>query len=341
MTAVINYDHSVKNLIDELSATGHVTHTAYKKDMVTIHHNAGRLSHEGVLNVWKVRPASAHFDVDAAGQVAQYVKVNEYAWATGNTEGNRRSISIEMANSAIGGDWPVSPTTWKSAARLAGWLFAKVIGHRPSSANLVFHKHWYSTSCAGPYMDKQYAELLKLTIEAYEYFSASTTAPKPSQPDSSGKKSNTQIAREVWQGKWGNMPERARRLKAAGYNPDVIQALVNRGVGKSSAATTSTVSSRKPLTVIAKEVIDGKWGNGDDRRRKLARAGYNYTTVQNEVNRQLGYGGKSNRKSVAQLAKEVIDGKWGNGAERKRRLTNAGYSYQVVQNEVNRLLKSR
>lgn len=45
------------------------------------------------------------------------------------------------------------------------------------------------------------------------------------------------------------------------------------------------------------------------------------------------------KKSVAEIAREVILGKWGNGAERKMRLTNAGYDYAEVQSEVNRLLK--
>lgn len=44
-------------------------------------------------------------------------------------------------------------------------------------------------------------------------------------------------------------------------------------------------------------------------------------------------------KSVTDIAREVIAGKWGNGAERKRRLTEAGYDYDAVQAEVNRLLK--
>jgi hypothetical protein len=44
-------------------------------------------------------------------------------------------------------------------------------------------------------------------------------------------------------------------------------------------------------------------------------------------------------KTITEIAKEVIDGKWGNGADRKRRLTAAGYDYDVVQAEVNRLLK--
>jgi hypothetical protein len=44
-------------------------------------------------------------------------------------------------------------------------------------------------------------------------------------------------------------------------------------------------------------------------------------------------------KTVTDIAKEVIAGKWGNGAERKRRLTEAGWNYDAVQAEVNRLLK--
>ena len=45
------------------------------------------------------------------------------------------------------------------------------------------------------------------------------------------------------------------------------------------------------------------------------------------------------KKTVTELAKEVIQGKWGNGSERKQKLTKAGYDYDRVQAEVNRLLK--
>ncbi|ENZ13280.1 GH25 family lysozyme [Enterocloster clostridioformis] len=44
-------------------------------------------------------------------------------------------------------------------------------------------------------------------------------------------------------------------------------------------------------------------------------------------------------KTVDELAKEVIDGKWGNGTERKNRLTAAGHDYAAVQAKVNALLK--
>ena len=48
----------------------------------------------------------------------------------------------------------------------------------------------------------------------------------------------------------------------------------------------------------------------------------------------------SPKKSISELAVEVINGKWGNGDIRKNSLTNAGYDYNLVQNEVNRLLNN-
>ena len=48
---------------------------------------------------------------------------------------------------------------------------------------------------------------------------------------------------------------------------------------------------------------------------------------------------KSSKKSVDTLAKEVIQGKWGNGDERKKKLTAAGYDYNAVQKRVNEMLK--
>jgi flagellum-specific peptidoglycan hydrolase FlgJ len=45
------------------------------------------------------------------------------------------------------------------------------------------------------------------------------------------------------------------------------------------------------------------------------------------------------KKSIDTLAREVIQGKWGNGEERKKRLTDAGYDYNAVQKRVNEILK--
>jgi len=170
MGTLIAYDQPVLDLIDELSATGHVTHTQHRKSKVTLHHNGGRLSHSGVLSVWQVRPASAHFNIDGPGSCAQFVKVNEYAWATGNTSGNEQSISIEMCNETVGPEWRVGEATWRGAARLAGWLFARVIGERPNTNNLVPHGYWSATSCPGPFINGTWNAVLTTTQQWYDRF---------------------------------------------------------------------------------------------------------------------------------------------------------------------------
>jgi hypothetical protein len=50
-------------------------------------------------------------------------------------------------------------------------------------------------------------------------------------------------------------------------------------------------------------------------------------------------GKKVSEKSDYEIAKEVIQGKWGNGEERKKQLTAAGYDYAAVQACVNELMK--
>lgn len=46
------------------------------------------------------------------------------------------------------------------------------------------------------------------------------------------------------------------------------------------------------------------------------------------------------KKSNNEIAQEVIEGKWGNGEERKKRLSEAGYDYQTVQYIVNSIVYS-
>lgn len=46
-------------------------------------------------------------------------------------------------------------------------------------------------------------------------------------------------------------------------------------------------------------------------------------------------------KTIAQLAEEVIAGQWGNGEDRKKRLTAAGYDYNAVQHMVNQKMAAK
>ena len=105
--------------------------------------------------------------------------------------------------------------------------------------------------------------------------------------------------------------------------------------------TEKPADEKKAVGVLAKEVLAGKWGNGSDRKSKLAAAGYDYTTVQQAVNALL-HGTQpakpASKKSVEEIAKEVLRGAWGNGALRRKKLEAAGYNYKEVQAAVNKLL---
>ena len=90
----------------------------------------------------------------------------------------------------------------------------------------------------------------------------------------------------------------------------------------------------KSIDEVAKEVINGKWGSGDQRKSKLIAAGYDYDVVQKRVNELL-----TPKKSTDEIAQEVLSGKWGSGDERKKRLTAAGYNYDTIQKRVNELIE--
>ena len=83
---------------------------------------------------------------------------------------------------------------------------------------------------------------------------------------------------------------------------------------------------------LAREVLKGKYGNGEERKKKL---GSRYQEVQNRVNELL----KQNEKCINDIAREVINGNWGNGQQRKEKLEKAGFNYQLVQNRVNEILR--
>lgn len=279
----IAYDKPVKDFIAGLNATGHVGHSGYPthqtwpKTSVTIHHNDGNLTLGGILQVWEVRPASAHFQVDIDGNIGQYVEVGEFAWATASTDGNMHSISIETADATMN-PFTTSAATFEEAARLTGWLHAHVIGHRPTSDSVLPHSHWTSTECPGPYLMGHFAELITKAQNWYDHFKGSSS-PSPTPTPTPTKLTLQQVAQEVIAGKWGNGPDRIARLKAAGYDPTAVQDEVNKELGHTSGL--------KDIVTVAREVIAGKWGNGPERQSRLTAAGYNYYTVQAEVNRLL------------------------------------------------------
>ena len=77
----------------------------------------------------------------------------------------------------------------------------------------------------------------------------------------------------------------ATEINESGLDASAVLAKVSALLGKKPAETPA--EPEKPaydVDAIALEVLNGKWGNGVTRRRRLTAAGYDYQTVQNRVN---------------------------------------------------------
>jgi hypothetical protein len=247
-----------------------------------------------------------------------------YMWGMGSSSEHATGRALDfMVRNEAAGDW-IRNYIWKNRQRLR-------------LQHVIWEQHITST-VTQPGVRRKMADRGSVTENHMDhvhvlFFSGSYKKPSSGSGSTSpGKKSNTEVAKEIVAGKggWGNNPVRFQRLAEAGYEPSAVQLEVEKLMDKEAPP-------RKSIGQIAGEVIARKWGDGDERKRKLEAAGYNYAAVQKEVNRLLTPKGEKKPKlTVAQVAKQVIDGKWGDGADRKSRLIRAGYNYNAIQAEVNR-----
>lgn len=333
----------------------------HKVEFIGIHHNAGNLSIQQTYNVWQSRQASAHYQVDINGRIGQLVWDRDTAWALGNFDANQRSINIEHANNTgAAGGWTVSEATLENGAHLVAALCKLFKLGRPVwGQNVRPHSQISPTACPGALAGAQRDAYMARAQYWYDQMTGSKPAPAPQpapQPSPTtgylvkvttpvlnirkGAGTNFATAGSVKKGevytivtesagqgasKWGKL-----KSGAGWISLDYVQ--------KTSAGSAPSAPAKKDNTTIAREVLAGAWGNGNDRKNRLQAAGYDYNAIQAEVNRLMGGGSAPARKSVDTLAREVIRGKWGKGADRKRRLQAAGYDYNAVQRRVNQLL---
>ena len=121
--------------------------------------------------------------------------------------------------------------------------------------------------------------------------------------------------------------------------------IVNPAIGKITAPTTNTSNTdiaNKSVDELAKEVIAGKYGNGDARKSAL---GSRYSEVQAKVNEMLAGNSTPSAPTPApkpqvdilELVKKTIRGDFGNGEARRKAL---GSNYDEVQRQVNLNLKN-
>lgn len=163
----------------------------------------------------------------------------------------------------------------------------------------------YATSLT--YVDKLCSIIEKWNLTQYDV--SETPAPKPSTPDT------------------------VTEFPATPFTVKVLIDDLNYRSEPSMNGTVKGQTGKGVFTIV--EVNDG-WGRLKSGAGWIWLENPSYCTVQGTVTETPK---TSSTKLVDEIAKEVIRGDWGNGEERKQKLTAAGYDYSVIQKKVNEILK--
>lgn len=300
---------------------------------ITIHHMAGNLSIETCGNVFlnPNRQASSNYGIGSDGRIACYVEEEDHPWTSANWENDDRAITIEVANSESGGDWPISQAAYASLIRLCTDICNRY-GIYPyydgtPSATLTEHCMFVATNCPGPTIHAmQVNHVIENDIRAAMAGGAIST-PQSTQPASGDVED---LALRAIAGEFGNGD--ARR-SALGSMYDAVQARINEMYGGVTPTTDYSIDA------IAYRVIAGEFGNGVDRINALAAAGYDNVAVQQRVNEILQGDTVSNAPldNLSAIAEAVYRGDYGNGQDRINALRAAGYDPDAVQRAVDRI----
>ena len=162
-----------------------------------------------------------------------------------------------------------------------GWGMDRLKRHYDWSGKDCPHK-MHATNTYQAFRNRVQAHLNALNSNTSKPAKKPVDKPKPTKKPTSNKKSTATIVNEVIAGKWGTGNTRFNALRKAGYNPTTIQNAVNKKLGASPSKP-----AKKSIDTVAREVIAGKWGNGNARFNALKKAGYNANAVQRRVNQLL------------------------------------------------------
>lgn len=225
---------------------------------VTVHHMAGVLSAKSCGGIFARagRNGSSHYGIGNDGEIANYVDENDTAWTNSNWNSNCESITIEVSNSKMNGDWPVSDKAFDSLVKLVADIAKRNnLGKLVPEQNLTYHSMFTATSCPGDYLRSRMQEIAD-KANAINSVGKSTSTSQNTAP--AAKKTNEELADEVIAGKWGNGTERKTKLAAAGYDYSAVQNIVNQKLAGSSkpATNTDTIKVGDKVTLI--KLVDEK-----------------------------------------------------------------------------------
>lgn len=315
--------------------SGRRTHSI---DRITPHCVVGQCSVETLGKIFAPtsKGASSNYGIGVDGRVGMYVEEKNRSWCSSSNANDQRAVTIECASDTYH-PYAMNSKVYDTLIKLCVdicrrngkkkllWFGDKnkSLNYSPKSDEMVLtvHKWFANKSCPGDWLYSRLGDLAKrVTAELGGPVSSST--------------SGLYRVRKFWTDSKSQVGafsvfENAKKCADShkGYS-----------VYDEQGVLIYPKTNNKSIDELAREVINGLWGNGSDRKNKLISAGYDYDAVQNRVNEILDGGKATPSKSIDTLAKEVIRGDWGNGADRKKRLTAAGYNYDAVQKRVNQIL---
>lgn len=162
--------------------------SGYKICKITPHHMAGKLTAKrcGELFQNPSRQASANYGIGYNGEIICYVDENDRAYTSSNRANDCQAITIEVANSSTGGDWPISEASWNSLVNLCVDICRRY-GFRLSydgtpNGSLTRHNMFAATSCPGPYLQGRFPELVEVVNARLEEQPKPAPEPKPETP---------------------------------------------------------------------------------------------------------------------------------------------------------------
>ena len=163
---------------------------------------------------------------------------------------------------------------------------------------MTVHRWFANKSCPGTYLYERHAQIAS---EVNKRLGSTNIKPEPEKPSGGLYRVQTGAFKAK-----ANADAMLAKVKAKGFDTYMVK-----------------VGDLYKIQVGAFKVK----ANAEATLKKLQAAGFSAF-----ITTEQGAG-----KSVDELAREVLQGKWGNGAERKKRLEAAGYDYAAVQKKVNQL----
>lgn len=133
-------------------------------DKITLHIIAGNISLQTLGNIFapRSRNASSNYGVDGMGRVGMYVEEKHRAWTSSNAANDQRAVTIEIANSATGGQWPISAAAMEGTIMLCVDIcrrnnMSKLNYTGNKNGTLTRHNMFANTLCPGPYVQSKLA----------------------------------------------------------------------------------------------------------------------------------------------------------------------------------------